>query len=297
MRKFLKHIGIVGIVTLVTVSLISYGSLQLLKRSSFYKPSFLVNAVDDQSFDYIVLGSSTGLTTLNTKVIDSILGTSGINLSMDDTGLASQYIMLQHFLKQGKTTQYCILSPSASSFDVNYTDVSDNDYRFLPFVDQAYVQDYYKKYDSRRANILSTSRWLPVAGVSYYNAEILFPAAYSAFKRNKRNRFDDRGNYTYPDLEADAHPIASKSRLKIHYRNSDLEAIRELCESNGITLVYYFSPMREKEIVSQPKNIMVINHSSLLENTMYFYDAIHVNNLGRQKTSTQFAFDFQTRFE
>ena len=119
MKAFLKCIGVIILMAFIATWVMSYGSLYVLRRSSFYKPSFLVNGLDENKLDYIVIGASTGLTTLNTVQIDSITGLTGINLSMDDTGIASHYLMLEHFLNEGKTTEICVLAPTIFSY--NYT--------------------------------------------------------------------------------------------------------------------------------------------------------------------------------
>src|SRR5690606_22404653 len=133
------------------------------------------NTVTENNFDYIILGSSTGLTTLNTSTIDSALHTKGLNLSMDDTALSSQYLMLQHFLAEGKTTKFCVLAPSAASFDAINHDISDNDYRFLPYIHRDYVTAYFKQYTSKSARLISHSKWFPLLGVSYFNTELFYP--------------------------------------------------------------------------------------------------------------------------
>lgn len=292
MKQFFKNVLVVSIVSAALASIVSYGSLYALRQSAFYKPSFLANHVSQDQFDYIILGSSTGLTTLHTKAIDSIIGTTGLNLAIDDTGLSSQYIMLQHFIAQGKKAKYCILAPSASSFDVNYQDVSDNDYRFMPFVNEPYVHDYYKRYNSRRAGLLSGSKWVPLLGMSYYNTELFYPSLLSVFNSEKRNRFDDKGNYTYPVTQRPAETITTTTELKIEFKNTDIENIRALCELNDMKLICYFSPMQKKEVVTQNLEYKIINHSNLLDNTMYFYDAIHVNHKGREISSASFANEF-----
>ena len=297
MRRFIKHSVIVIVVSLILVNILSYTSLWSLRESSFYKPSFLMNTVEEEDFDYIILGASTGLTTLNTKAIDSVLGTSGINLAMDDTGIASHYLMLQHFLNQGKTSKYCLLVPNAISYDINYSNVSDNDYRFLPFVNEDYVNTYYDAYDGFESNVMSVSDYVPFVGVSYYNAELFFPSLLTAVNAQKRNRFDERGNYTYPERNVKSVPISSKIDKMIKFKNTDLEAIWNLCKANDIELICYVAPMQDTSIKTKVQNFQVINHSDLLDNTKYFYDTIHVNEKGRQLTSLEFAADIKAIFD
>jgi len=291
MRVFIKKIGFIIFIFVGITTLISFISLWSLRQSAFYKPSYLASQVKENKFDYIVLGASTGLTTLNTKVIDSITKLNGINLAMDDTALSSQYLMLQHFLAQGKTTKFCILAPSAPSFDYKSIDISDNDYRFLPFANTEYVSEYYNQFESKRARLLQVSNWMPMIGVSYYNTELFYPSLLGLIKPNRRNRYDDRGNYTYPIIEKESKMIGSKITEGVDFSNIYVKKIKDLCVKNNIKLLCYFSPMERFNVTSKNDNYRIINHSNLLDNTMYFYDTIHVNYKGRLLSSVAFAKD------
>ena len=117
MFKFLRHIFCILTITVLISNIISLMSLLALGYGSFYKPSYLANKDLSFSLDYIVLGSSTGLTTLNTVEIDSILKTRSLNLSMDDTGMSTHLLMLKHFFNNGGKTDLCILAPTVSSYN------------------------------------------------------------------------------------------------------------------------------------------------------------------------------------
>lgn len=293
MKKFLKHIGLIIASTFIIANLLSYASLWAMRRGSFYKPSFLINEVKQQHFDYVILGASTGLTTLNTSVIDSINHSKGINLSMDDTNLASQYLMLEHFLSEGKTTKYCIVAPSNPSYDHVNDRLSDNDYRFLPFVNEPHVYSYYDQFREDRANRLLLSKWLPVIGVSYYNAEIFYSSLLSFVNPQRKNRFDARGNYEYPFIKFKDSVLHDFEPVKIKFKNTYLKKIKELCDSKNIQLICYLSPMMDTLVLEESSQYKIINHSDFLKNAHYFNDAIHVNSLGNRIVSAQFANDFQ----
>ena len=292
MSLFLKKFGLLFLGFIFLVTVMSFASLKFLKKSSFYKPSFLANTVVEDTFDYIILGASNGLTTLNTKVIDSVLSTNGINLSMDDTGVSSQYLMLQHFLAEGKKTKYCVLASSPSSFDFKHNTLNDNDYRFLMYSDRTYVSDYYKQFSGAKARRLYFSKWMPALGVSYYNAELFYPSLLALINPEKRNRFDSNGNYTYPNRIVKHEVITNSEVMPIEFSNIYVEKIKDLCESKDIELICYISPMKTKKAVLSDMNYNVINHSNALSNSKYFYDDIHVNTLGRQKSSISFSNDF-----
>ena len=289
MKRFIKYIVFLVIGILLLAHIISASSLYMMRQGSFYKPAFLVNTISAETFDYIVLGASTGLTTLNTKIIDSISDLKGLNLSIDDTGISNHYLMLQHFLAEGKKTSYCILVPGLGGIDDLKNSIGDNDYRFLMYVNRPYVPDYYKALPSKSTiNVLYYSKWLPFLGLSYYNVELLFPSLISAIKPDKRNRFDDCGNYTYPILHSKLEP-RHKTIQHIKFYNPYLKKIEDLCRAHHIKLIYYFPPNRIKSLTFETTPENVINHSNSLENDLYFYDDIHVNNLGNIEASLLFA--------
>lgn len=293
MTAFLKRIGIIVLGIFGVSMLVSMGSLWALREGNFYKPSFLVNGIGGADFDYIVLGASTGLTTLNTQVIDSVLGTSGVNLAMDDTSISSQYLMLQHFLASGKRSNVCVLAASLKDYDVVHYELSGNDYRFLPYVSRDYVADYYASFSGTEAGVSGLSKWLPMAGVGYYNAELFYPSLISLGDPKHRNRFDLKGNYTYPVRREASERITTRKPKAIYFKNAYVTKIKTLCDSYGIQLVCYMSPHKQQEAVLEDTSYEVINHSTLLNDSSYFYDAVHVNALGRQEVSLQFAEDFR----
>lgn len=292
MNAFLKNVGVILIVVIGLATLLSAASLWALRSSSLYKPSFLVTTVKDDSFDYIILGASTGLTTLNTKVIDSMTNTKGLNLCIEDSSLATHYLMLQHFLAEGKTTSYCILAPSNTSYDLKVNTLSDNAYQFLPYIQRDYVYEHYGQYDSAPAHLLKQSKWLPMLGVSYYNTELFYPSLVSLFNPKKRNRFDTKGNYVYPVKNMVDAPIVYHESFEVDFSNPYMKAIKTLCDRQGIQLICYFTPMKRRSVNVVAMDYTFINHSAILVNEQYFFDGIHVNAAGREASSIAFAKQF-----
>lgn len=295
MKHFIKYTASLFFVCFSIATLISISSLYVLRSSSLYKPSFLVNDITNDKFDYIILGSSVGLTTLNTKVIDSLNSTSGLNISMDDTGMSSHYLMLKHFLAQGKKVDYCILAPSASSLMETTINFGDNDYRFLMYVDRDYVHDYYKNAakNSEAARISYLTRWFPFMGLSYYNTELLYPSMYALTSLRKRNRFDEKGNYSYPSSTSTFKNKPTVTTRKVDFDNPYLKKIDALCKENNIQLIYYFAPIRSTLIEFSGEIFPVINDSQSIKDDTLFHDNIHVNNKGRKKISIKFADSFK----
>ncbi len=282
MKKFLLKLLAFGLVGFLILNVIAFLCLYQLRKSNFYKPQFVSNGVKEKQFDYVVLGSSTGLTTLDTKQIDSITSKKGLNISMDDSQLSSHYLMLEHFYEAGKNTRQLILAVTPWDMAVLKPVLNDNDYRFLPDVNRSYIEAYYKNLETSDLKILAVSKFLPIIGVAYYNTEIFYPAIVACFKPALRNRFDDRGNYSYPVTNGPKETGIKTTVLEI--KNPYFFKIKQFCLDKNIDLVVYLSPMY-KNTVTAPGDMVSINHSGLIEDPAMFYDNIHVNIPGRRVCS------------
>lgn len=282
MKKFILKLTKLTIIVYVLLNVIAYMSLWLLSTSEFYKPSYIANHFQENTqFDHVILGSSRGLTTINTNVIDEELNTKSVNLSIDDTGLPTHMLMLTHFFKQNLKTKKVILTLDKSFFSKNNNECSDNDYRFLPFVFNDYVSDYYHQYEQTTIKKLYFSKYSPFLGVAYYNLELFFPSLISSFKPNKHNRFDANGNYQYPNSSFVTTKKGAVGNKIID--NPMLLELQRICEKNNARLFIYIAPMFNSELtVSTSLNMELINHTGIIKSSAGFYDNIHVNKYGRE---------------
>ncbi len=292
MKKFLTKIALYTFFILLIGNGIAYLSLYVLGKSQLYKNQFVKNGVQEKHFDYVVLGSSTGLTTLDTKLIDKTLNTSGLNISMDDTSLSSHYLMLQYFLSLGKTTDQLILCVTPGDLQNPINELNNNDYRFLTEVQDTLVYNYYDRLEKNGLKVLTYSRYLPLLGISYYNNELFYPSIYAFLKPTKRNRFDDKGNYTYPQIvnNTEKRDVVTS---KTSFINPSFLKIRKLCKEKGIDLIVYQSPIHGTNVIfPSTKEFRIINHSNILPEGL-FYDTIHVNSKGRTFCTLAFCKEFK----
>ena len=287
MYKFIKKIIIWGSCLLILINIISILCLQSIAHSNFYKPSF-VNELDQKTYDYIVLGSSTGLTTIDTKLLDKLSGLSGLNLSMDDTALPSHFLMLNHFITHEIKTKKIILS--ITPWDIKNTQlvIGNNDYRFLPFIYNDYVVNHFNELSENPINMYSLSYYLPFYGFSYYNTELFPPSLVALMDSKYRNRFDNKGNYVYPNSNFNSNSI-TKSEYQLEINNPYISKIVKLCEANDIELILYQSPIFKAEYKKINTEYNFVNDIDLLSDSKYFYDRIHVNKKGRELTTQNLA--------
>ena len=281
MKKFIKKIIVYSFLLFIFLNGVSYLILKKLSSSEFYKPQFVKNANIENKFDYVVLGSSVGLTTLNTVQIDSALNLKGLNISMDDTSLTTHYLMLNHFYKCKKSTKKLILCVTPWDITSREYKLNNNDYRFISEVNKDYVSHYYYTMEKEYFKKLYLSKYFPIIGVSYYNFEIVFPSLLTIFNEKKHNKFDDRGNFSYPDYGTSKKEIKVKDE-NVLLKNEYFNKIHAFCLNNNIELIVYQSPLLGKKInyLNIPSGIKLINHSDLID-VNFFYDDIHVNSRGR----------------
>jgi len=292
MREFILKLLKYSLLALLLINVVAFVSLFCLRKSEFYKPSYLINHFEENTqFDYIVLGSSRGLTTINTKQIDKNIGSRGVNLSIDDTGLPTHRLMLEHFYTNNFKTKKVILTLDRGSFKKGEIKINDNDYRFLPFISNDYVHDYCLKYEKGIIKKLSYSKYFPFLGLSFYNAELFFPSIITIFDRKRRNRFDDYGNYQYPagsKLNSNNKLVTDEAEIS----NPMVMDLKRLCEENNSELILYIAPIyKTKLIIKNDIGIKIINHVDIVESSDNFYDHIHVNQEGREIT-TKAVIDF-----
>lgn len=293
MRRFLKHMVLYSCFAFLVVNLFAFASLFSLKKSSFYKPSFVHTNFQDEELDYVILGSSTGLTTLNTNLIDEISGFKGANFSIDDTSMNTHYLMLKHLLAEGINTKTIVLVFSPNDIANKTPSISGNDYRFLPFSDRSYVHKYYSEIETPHIKKLTLSKYVPFLGVGFYNTEIVAPSLLALFNPEKRNRFDERGNYVYPD-SGKSLKKSNTNKIKIIAKNPYYQKIEILCLQNNINLILYQPPTFKRNIKVENISNHLINHSNLISKTSFFYDEIHVNSKGRDEASKHFSEEFIT---
>jgi hypothetical protein len=250
--------------------------------------------VTKTEFDYIIIGSSIGLTTINTAIIDSITNKNGLNLSIDDTSITSNYLMLQHFYKNRMKTKFCVLAISSWDLAIEKPTLNNNDYRFLPYFYNDFVYQYYQDLEPGYFKPLALSHYFPAIGVCYYNTEIFYPSFLSAIKPNKRNKFDENGNYFYP--KAGSVKPKSWSSIKLYWKNPYIVKIQKLCDDNGTQLIVYQAPIYNTKIINSNTKINFINHANVITKDDYFFDRIHVNQYGRKEASTIFAKELMEKY-
>lgn len=302
MKKFICKLLLFCVAVFAILNAISWGVLETHRNASLFKPSFVVNQIAGESFDYIILGSSVSFTGVNTNVIDSITMMNGINLAMDGSYAHTQSAMLTHFLNQGCKTKYCILAIDEGRSNIAHNNFCINDFQFLPFISDKPIYELYRNQEKALGSspFRSLTSCIPMLGVTYYNAQIFYSSLLALKDLDKRHNFDKKGNGKYPDNHIfDVDKIEShKEAFTIN--NSSILNIKRICEDNNIELIYYLPPKYNCISIVEDNQIdtPVINYRDRFnDNYKYFYDAVHLNISGRDKVSADLANELLMLFQ
>lgn len=289
MKKFIVKSLIYLLILIAIANAMAYLGIIALRKGQFYKPSFIVNAFNsNESFNVVVFGSSRSLAALDTKLINEKVGGISANLSMDYTSLPTAKLMLEHFYAQNYSAEVIVISLDLPDFDSSKVILSENDYRFFPFIDQPYIKNYYSKYEEGMLKPLSSSVWLPFLGFGFYNMELLGPSLISVLRPDYRYQFDNLGNFQYPDYLGMTEKPESRF-FKTSFDNPILKEIQELVLSHSSKLVIYVAPyLRDEITILDSCPYLVINHSQLLDDPKNFSDYIHVVNSGKKLATLAF---------
>ncbi len=281
----------------ILINSVAFLANYALSKSCFYKPSFFINHfVDDKTFDYFIIGSSRGLTTLNTKQIDDSLNTRGVNLSMDDTDIGMHALMIEHFFKSGGNAKYCILTIDVNNLEKDTQEFSDNAYRFTPMINNDYVHNYFLE-NEPRPRLISRAIFFPVLPYAYYNLELFYPSLIATINPEKRYRFDENGNYSYPDTKKKQSTSGSNINKDVVIKEISgniINTITDILEAHECKLVIYIAPYEHLSLkIKNKEDYTILNHSDIVNDSFLFFDKLHVNSKGRKFVTDEFIKHFK----
>jgi hypothetical protein len=235
-----------------------------------------------------IIGSSRGLTTLNSKLIDSLTGLNGFNASIDGGGIATNVLMLKHLIHNKVKFKYCIFTLDAIGIADNTYQFSKNTYRFVPFCHESYIQETMAKFeDCKEKSNFRASRFYPGFTVFENNKTLLTGAVKALINPKIRNRYDEKGNYTYPIGQPVDKSINFDTTEFTQY-GSVYYDLQKICIENNINLITYIAPI-EGHYLKVPATKNLINHSNLFNNSKFFADELHVNPIGRHIATSVFS--------
>lgn len=289
MKRFLFQTLKYSLLIFLLANGISFVANYFLKKSAFFKPSYIVREFEKgNELDFIIAGSSRGLTSLETGLLDSLLDKKGFNLSLDDSGLPSHFLMIQHYFESGFKAKNCILVIDQDHFTESKLSLNDNDYRIGPFADRKYIRNYFLAREKGFLKPLASIPYLPMLAYSYYNTELTVSSVIAAVKPNFRYRFDVYGDFSYPNSfnENIENQGTDFWEREMEISNPLIKELEKYLKEKNCQLILYIAPYKSQKLLIDNKlGVPLINHSDLIRDSQLFYDEIHVNENGRRAAS------------
>lgn len=232
--------------------------------------------------DYLILGGSNGLVSFESKRISKEKSVSIFNLSEDDTNLKLHLLQLKMLLQRDVKPKGILLT--IGSMDNCF---SRNSLRYVPFIGHdKEVNAYFLEQDPFNYFIYLV---FPIFKWAKYNNDLLYPLLFSTFiKANYHHRFDDIGDYSYPDDKNALDDNIKKEPLILNTNNLLLQEFKQLCKYNNIKLFIINTPYYNCE-VKWLNTLNKLNFSTFQNtNDSLFYDNVHLNSKGKTRFTTAF---------
>jgi hypothetical protein len=302
MKQFVIRIGlflalIIVLMQALGLMLDSHFSKQTSKQLD-HKSNWIFQQ-EDQSLDFVVLGSSRALNILDVLTMEEASDKKGINLATEGSSLAGNYLIFERFMRNNTTDVVILnLDYSALHSDRSYS-YAFADYAFAPLFSDDTVSAIY--YDE-------------IPTFKYYLWKVAPFMKYAEF--NEHYPFYE--NVTNPDYEYRNHVLDSTKGSQLlydpNYKNFNdrdtvtidptpnhidlkyLQRIASFCNKRDIKLITYCSPypaeiFQYSDFASQSEVIVKLakelkftyldfSHNDIGKTRRYFRDWGHLNAQG-----------------
>jgi hypothetical protein len=190
MKKLILSISIAASILYIGLSLLDSYYTKVILRNNCEK-NFWIIKKENKKLDYVVLGSSRAESQINIKVLNKITNKKGLNIGRNGVGLAENYLILHHFLKQNSTKQI-ILQVDPFCFNPNKSLAYPfNDYLFMPYLDDSTTSNVVLD----KAGYLKHFFWKHIPFIRYaeFNSEYKFFSIINDYGVNCNVKFDKYG--------------------------------------------------------------------------------------------------------
>jgi hypothetical protein len=279
MKKFLKKLFVFSVITIVGLNLFGLFLDYTVQKSNLFK---ICIAQHGNLPDNIILGGSRALTGIKAEELSKLTGEKWYNLAMDDTGIAYHLLFFKILSAKKKHLKRIVLEYYNSN-KKNKTEqfyyIRKNEYQFLPFINSIPEIDKFL----RNKDEYLVYKYLPIAKYIYFNTELFYPALLLLVKPKFRYKFNEFGDFTYPNIINEELKMDRKrSSVQLNFNNLDLKDLSKKCKSNQIDLYSITAPIYNS-YSKQKFPFKHYNFINLTNDYTDFYDRIHVNDKGSKK--------------
>lgn len=242
MRKFVKELGITLFSLIFIFWVFDIFYTYTIKHSDYKKnkAQFILNKKHTKT-DYVILGSSRAFNSISTKIIDADLKTFGLNLGVNGTGLAENALLFKEFIKNNNSTELLLIELSVDEIlNEKYDAFSFPEY--LPYIDNSKIYNAFKQLYGK--NEAAALKYAPFYKYAKYNSFWRFQDIFTAtiYSDYSYGYFDEKGNYYLPKGNFKCSEITDSVKIKTFKKNKYLNELEQLCNQNGIRIIYYTAP-------------------------------------------------------
>lgn len=293
MKKFLLYILSILFITITSLYLLdfiyTYGYHHGTPRN---KISHLMQSEND-TIDYIFIGSSRVDNTVNADIISSITGNSAINLGFQGAK-TDDYLIILKLLKDRSihSKQIFIQVDYVYNIDGNSEILKSE---FMPYINNKVISAVIKERDPEYFQL----KYIPFYRYLKYDYKIGFREFFNSIS-GKKNRIDLKNGY-FPKYGSTSQKLSSTLPDHIISHNTNINKINSFAKKNDLSIIYFMAPF-----CPNTKNL---NYSKKLKSKLpifldfsdvfphqddYFYNCSHLNDEGATEFSKILAKDILT---
>jgi hypothetical protein len=285
--------------------------LRLARKSTSDKALWVLNQ-RNQSYDFIVAGSSRAATMIDVPILEDILAKKGLNIGYEGGAAVDQYLFSHLFLKSNKTKLF-ILQIDEFLFDNRFLSYPFHDFIFALFSDDANVLEALQ--ETRPAE-WRLWRYCPGYLFSSFNMQYISFAAYALkkqiFSPNVPEIYNLLKGYKYDVNFDEGFYMPKKNTLEVQDINRKyfLKMVRML-QDMGIPLVLVRAPIYDEAFTimdSSPYEAFIhsfaqnagvhyldyAKDSTLSKDKSYFNNYAHMNKKGIREFTNRLGNDLKT---
>ena len=280
---------IVFVLLLIALAFLLDPIFTRIHRNSGGTKAQWLNAMHDQHYDAVVIGSSRALWNIDMNAIDRGCGMRTISLANNHFRPAEMLLAMKIFLRNRNTTERLLLQVDSSVLTDEQEGFSSTLYDFVPYLEDTLIYHYLRDRDPEWFWL----RHVPFWRYTKYNFKWGLEQTLKSAVGKRAVPFDTTGSYFSPNntfygsLDYTFEPTTPPSL------GEDLKALLELCRANGVEPIVFTSP---NYMVRTPDNIRrapteVMTAAGLhlhdftdsLDAQVYFNDNRHLNRTGGER--------------
>lgn len=286
LNYFSKRVLGYGVFLLVLLNLIGLGLDYYLINTNVFKPYIV--AKSKSLPENIILGSSRALTGICADSLTNWTGEEWYNLSIDDTPIETHALLYQMLVESENVPKRLVLQYDNSSISEKKGNLFDRDFQFMSLVlkPSSALRNYFSKSDWA-----SIYYYVPMVKYFTFNTELLGAIIQSLRNRNYQHRFNEFGDYTYPQSSFRSNCKTEDQIKNVELQNAVLLSLIDDCKNNGTDLIIYTAPYRCKSVKllnSHDEFLTYYNFSEIYKSDDFFSDEIHLNSFGRANFTNAF---------